>query len=529
MCGRYSNTRTESDVLSRRMADLLGVRQLGEGRGYERFNVAPTDEVLAAVADEDGRRLELLRWGLLPAWAQREKPRNPMINARAETVRERPAYRDLIEQASSRCLVLADGWYEWQKPEDPKQPRRPLRFSLPDGEPFCFAGLWTAGSCTIVTCQANDIARPIHDRMPVVFADPPDWEAWLDPRLDGRDVAGLLQALPARAAVDQACEPAGQLRPTTTARSASATRRRPHLRNCRSCRLTRLPRPMNGVEFGDYLQDPCQVDVERVEDTAVVRVSGSLDVDCGKVLGAALDELPGEDANAIVVDLRGLEFVDSAGLRILLEHQLRSQKKGFGFALIAPHGHPKKVFDMTNIGQVIEVRPDPDAPTSDAAKAADRASAGLGTDDPDPADWLHRRPGLGSAPHDPQGRDVHIGWRTVCRLALCAGWRRRGPALRRDGPRIRRDARGLDAGVCRAVCRGGLRRARLRLPPLRRQRGRAAPAARHRPAAGGLDRRDRVRAHARRGRPGRASHCGDPRSPAATWCPTGCATATCGR
>ena len=145
-------------------------------------------------------------------------------------------------------------------------------------------------------------------------------------------------------------------------------------------------------EFGESLSEDCQVDVERQQNTAYVRVSGSLDVDGGQALNAALAQLPGEDETEILVDLRGLEFVDSAGLRVLLEHQLRSQKKGFGFALIAPRGHPQKVFDMTNIGQVIEVRPDPDAPTSEASKAADRASAGLGTDEPDPADWLHRRP-----------------------------------------------------------------------------------------------------------------------------------------
>jgi putative SOS response-associated peptidase YedK len=196
MCGRYSNTRGKSADISRKMADLLGVPQLGHDRGYERFNIAPTDEVLAAVADERGRRLELLRWGLIPHWAQRDQPRFPMINARAETVQERPAYRELVEQAGRRCLVLADGWYEWQKPEDPKQPRRPVRFSLPDGAPFCFAGLWTAGTCTIVTCPANDLARPIHDRMPVVLADQSGWDAWLDRRLDGNDVVPLLGPLP---------------------------------------------------------------------------------------------------------------------------------------------------------------------------------------------------------------------------------------------------------------------------------------------------------------------------------------------
>ena len=128
-----------------------------------------------------------------------------MINARAETVLERPAYRGLVQRAHHRCLVLADGWYEWQKPEDPGQPRRPVHFSHAGGEPFYFAALWTSWtspdgavvpSCTIVTCEATEIARPIHDRMPVVLAGAAEWEAWLDPGLDGSGVQALLEPLP---------------------------------------------------------------------------------------------------------------------------------------------------------------------------------------------------------------------------------------------------------------------------------------------------------------------------------------------
>jgi putative SOS response-associated peptidase YedK len=199
VCGRYSNTAKKSDELQQKMADLLGVSQPKSERGFGRFNIAPTQEVLAAVEDEHGRRVEELRWGLIPSWAKDGKAAFRMINARAETVRDKPAYRGLVRKAHHRCLVLADGWYEWQKPEDPKQPRRPMHFSLPDGEPFCFAGLWTAatGSCTIVTCAANEVARPIHDRMPVVLADPAAWDAWLDPALDGDAVVELLTPLPA--------------------------------------------------------------------------------------------------------------------------------------------------------------------------------------------------------------------------------------------------------------------------------------------------------------------------------------------
>jgi putative SOS response-associated peptidase YedK len=201
VCGRFTNTGKKSDELQERLADLLGVVQPESDRGYERFNIAPTQEALAVVGDRDGRRIEPLRWGLVPSWAKELKVGFRMINARAETVLEKPAYRGLVNHAKHRCLVLADGWYEWQKPEDPKQARRPIHFSLVEGEPFCFAGLWTTWtspdgtvvpSCTIVTCAANEVTRPIHDRMPVVLAEPEAWDAWLDPVLDGAAARELL-------------------------------------------------------------------------------------------------------------------------------------------------------------------------------------------------------------------------------------------------------------------------------------------------------------------------------------------------
>ena len=152
----------------------------------------------------------------MPHWAKALNTRFSMINARAETLEHKPAYRTLIGRAQHRCLVLADGWYEWQRPEDPRQPKRPLHFSLAAGEPFCFAGLWTrwpapdgelVPSCTIVTCEANELARAVHDRMPVVFADPALWHAWLDPSLDHTAARELLLPLPSEDMVVRSASP----------------------------------------------------------------------------------------------------------------------------------------------------------------------------------------------------------------------------------------------------------------------------------------------------------------------------------
>ncbi len=203
--GRYSITKRRKDV-EKEIAAKLRLRLGGGDQAYERFNVAPTQDVPAVVQDRRGRRSELLRWGLVPHWARGVKDGPAMINARAETLAANPTFGRLVERASHRCLVLADGFYEWIAAEDPKQPRRPLRFSLAGGASFCFAGLWTtwhgpAGelvpSCTVVTTAANELVAPVHDRMPVVLAEPGAWEAWLDPALDGGAVAPLLAPLPA--------------------------------------------------------------------------------------------------------------------------------------------------------------------------------------------------------------------------------------------------------------------------------------------------------------------------------------------
>ena len=161
--------------------------------GSRRYNVAPTQTIIAVVRGEDGEpQARPMRWGLIPSWANDAKIAYKMINARSETVDEKGAYKRLIATAERRALLLADGFYEWLRPEDRKQPRVPFRFTLADGGPFAFAGLWTPGkldgeaieSATILTTDANALVAAIHDRMPVILAGPDAERAWLSPELD---------------------------------------------------------------------------------------------------------------------------------------------------------------------------------------------------------------------------------------------------------------------------------------------------------------------------------------------------------
>ncbi len=148
-----------------------------------RYNIAPTQFVLT-VRPEDGRNVaENMRWGLIPSWAKDMSIGNRAINARAETLGERPMFRTALRRR--RCLILADGFYEWT---GRGKARQPMRILLKTGEPFAFAGLWeswtnpegeTIHSCTIITTTPNDVMRPIHDRMPVILR-PQDESAWLD-------------------------------------------------------------------------------------------------------------------------------------------------------------------------------------------------------------------------------------------------------------------------------------------------------------------------------------------------------------
>src|SRR5262249_35048590 len=152
-----------------------------------RYNVAPTQTVLAVRQLPQAARPEFvqLRWGLIPSWADDPKIGYSLINARSETAASKPAFRGPFRE--SRCLIVADGFYEWQKLQGSKQ-KQPYHITLKDGNPFAFAGLyahWAKGekpidSCTILTTDANEMMRPLHDRMPVIL-DPGSFDKWLDP------------------------------------------------------------------------------------------------------------------------------------------------------------------------------------------------------------------------------------------------------------------------------------------------------------------------------------------------------------
>lgn len=171
-----------------------------------RYNIVPTQSVVAVHASEGaGRHCEMMHWGLIPSWADDPAIGARMINARAETVATKPAFRSAFRQR--RCLVVADGFYEWQKLERRKQPHY---IRLRDGRPFAFAGLWenwksgdsasvpaSIRSCTIITTEPNELVAPLHNRMPVIL-HARDYGVWLASETRQLDILGrLLRPYPA--------------------------------------------------------------------------------------------------------------------------------------------------------------------------------------------------------------------------------------------------------------------------------------------------------------------------------------------
>jgi putative SOS response-associated peptidase YedK len=209
MCGRYVVASSPS-----LLAERLGVDDMQIDDAEPDYNVAPRAQIMVVRQREDTRILSRVRWGLVPSWAKDPSIGDRMINARAEQVADKPAFRRAFEKR--RCLVPADGFYEWEVVAPPSTPKgrpkkQPVFIQRRDGEPMAFAGLvevWKVPdgfepmpegvddgwliSCAIVTTEPNALLAPIHDRMPVVLPEDA-WERWLDP--EARDPDALLSVL----------------------------------------------------------------------------------------------------------------------------------------------------------------------------------------------------------------------------------------------------------------------------------------------------------------------------------------------
>ncbi|WP_436796086.1 SOS response-associated peptidase [Actinospongicola halichondriae] len=222
MCGRFVSSSTPDEL-----AAYFGVDQVAESvlapastdDGGEaaasapraNFNVAPTQDVFAVIEHEDQRHLDAFFWGLIPSWAKEAKIGSRMINARAETLAEKNSYKPSFQKR--RCLIPADGFYEWQKLASPEKTakskvrKQPMFMRAADGSPLAFAGLWSVWrgpdkdqeplrSVTIITTTPNHTMAPIHDRMPVILGRD-DWSTWLDRDNDDLDaLSGLLVPAP---------------------------------------------------------------------------------------------------------------------------------------------------------------------------------------------------------------------------------------------------------------------------------------------------------------------------------------------
>lgn len=195
MCGRYT-----IKTSAKELANLFG--ELPFPDFEPRYNVAPTQPVMCVRRQDADLQAVMMRWGLVPSWAKDVSIGNKMINARAETVAEKPSYRAAFKRR--RCLVVADGFYEWKKLSG--RGKQPWYFTLQDDGPFAFAGLWESwqspdGSeletCTLITGEPNNLVKPVHDRMPVIL--PPEcYELWMDPQVEGgAQLVSLLVPYPA--------------------------------------------------------------------------------------------------------------------------------------------------------------------------------------------------------------------------------------------------------------------------------------------------------------------------------------------
>jgi len=190
MCGRFVITSAPAAL-----RQLFGYVE--QPNFPPRYNVAPTQPIPVVMVENGARHFRLMRWGLLPSWVKDPRGFTLLINARSETVAEKPAFRTAL--ARRRCLILADGFYEWKRSGKSK---KAYYFQLNDESLFAFAGIWDSWgtkerltACAIVTTSANDTLQPIHNRMPVILR-PDSYDSWLDPETDPASLRNLLAPLP---------------------------------------------------------------------------------------------------------------------------------------------------------------------------------------------------------------------------------------------------------------------------------------------------------------------------------------------
>lgn len=194
MCGRFTLFSPPQEIINRFCVEQL------EMEFEPRFNIAPSQQVLAVVSDGRHNRMGYLKWGLVPYWVKDPSIGNKMINARAETLAVKPSFREAFRKR--RCLIIADGFFEWKKEKDRKVPQY---IFLRDKQPFAFAGVWDRWisaegkeitSCTIITTEANSFMAPIHHRMPVIL-NPETEKVWLNRNINDADILdNILQPYP---------------------------------------------------------------------------------------------------------------------------------------------------------------------------------------------------------------------------------------------------------------------------------------------------------------------------------------------
>jgi putative SOS response-associated peptidase YedK len=193
MCGRFTLTASIEEIIDRFMVESF----LEEELYSPSYNIAPSQSVLAVINDGKSNRMGFLKWGLIPPWAKDPTIGNKLINARAETLTEKPSFRNAFKK--KRCLIIADSFYEWKRHED--QSKTPMRIKLKEDDLFAMAGIWESWkspegssiySCAVITTEPNELMKNIHDRMPCIL-EQSDEKIWLDPAL--ADSAYLNQCL----------------------------------------------------------------------------------------------------------------------------------------------------------------------------------------------------------------------------------------------------------------------------------------------------------------------------------------------